>query len=160
MKKYPVTQAVRVLKAGKINFKPHLYSYESHGGTCQAASVFSVPEHRVIKTLVMEIDSKQPLLVLMHGDCEVSTKELARELKVKRVGFCDSTSAQKHTGYKVGGISPFGTRKPLPVVVESSIMALDSIYINAGRRGFMVEIDPRDLPKVLPVREANVALCR
>jgi Cys-tRNA(Pro) deacylase len=158
MKNYPVTQAVRVLKAGKINFRPHLYSYEDHGGTHQAASVFNVPEHQVIKTLVMEIDSKQPILVLMHGDCEVSVKQLARELDVKRVGFCDSTSAQKHTGYKVGGISPFGTRKSLPVVVESSIMILDKIYINAGKRGFMVEIDPRDLPKVLPVREANVAV--
>jgi Cys-tRNA(Pro) deacylase len=158
MKNYPVTQAVRVLKAGKINFRPHLYSYEDHGGTHQAASVFNVPEHQVIKTLVMEIDSKQPILVLMHGDREVSVKQLARELDVKRVGFCDSTSAQKHTGYKVGGISPFGTRKSLPVVVESSIMILDKIYINAGKRGFMVEIDPRDLPKVLPVREANVAV--
>jgi Cys-tRNA(Pro) deacylase len=159
MKNYPVTQAVRVLKDGKINFKPHLYSYESHGGTHQAASVFNVPEHQVIKTLVMEIDSKQPLLVLMHGDCEASIKKLSRELNVKRVGFCDAASAQKHTGYKVGGISPFGTRKSLPVVVESSIMLLERIYINGGKRGFMVEIDPRDLTKVLPVREANVALC-
>jgi Cys-tRNA(Pro) deacylase len=158
MKNYPITQAVRVLKDAKINFRPHLYSYEDHGGTRQAASVIDVPEHHVIKTLVMEIDSKQPLLVLMHGDCEVSVKQLARELDVKRVGFCDSTSAQKHTGYKVGGISPFGTRKPIPVLVESSIMNLDKIYINGGKRGFMVEIDPRDLPKVLPVQEASVAV--
>ena len=106
----------------------------------------------------MEIDSKQPLLVLMHGDCEVSVKQLARELNVKRVGFCDEASAQRHTGYIVGGISPFGTRKSIPVIVESSIMILDSIYINAGKRGFMVEIDPRDLSKVLPLKEANVAV--
>ncbi len=159
MKTYPVTQAVRVLKAGKINFRPHLYPYEHHGGTHQAASIIDVPEHQVIKTLVLEIDSKMPLLVLMHGDCEVSTKQLARELDVKRVEFCDSTSAQKHTGYKVGGISPFGTRKPIPVIVQSSIMALDKIYINAGKRGFLIEIDPRDLSKVLPVQVADVAVC-
>ncbi len=158
MKNYPVTPAVRVLKAGKINFRPHLYPYEEHGGTHQAASVLNVPEHQVIKTLVMEIDSKQPILVLMHGDCEVSTKQLARELDAKRVSFCDSISAQKHTGYKVGGISPFGTRKTLPTVVESSIMILDKIFINAGKRGFMVEIDPRDLQKILPIKKVNVAV--
>jgi Cys-tRNA(Pro) deacylase len=159
MNSYPMTPAVRVLKAGKINFRPHLYPYEEHGGTYQAASVLNVPEHQVIKTLVMEINSKRPFLVLMHGDCEVSTKQLARELGVKRVSFCDSISAQKHTGYKVGGISPFGTRKSLPTVVESSIMNFDKIFINAGKRGFMVEIDPRDLAKVLPVQEASVAVC-
>jgi Cys-tRNA(Pro) deacylase len=159
MNSYPMTQAVRALKDGKINFRPHLYPYEEHGGTHQAASVLNVPEHQVIKTLVMEIDSKRPFLVLMHGDCEVSTKQLARELDVKRVSFCDTTSAQKHTGYKVGGISPFGTQKSLPTVVESSIMTFDKIFINGGKRGFMVEIDPRDLSKVLPVKEVNVAVC-
>jgi Cys-tRNA(Pro) deacylase len=159
MNSYPMTQAVRVLKNGKINFKPHLYPYEEHGGTRQAASALSVPEHQVIKTLVMEIDSKRPFLVLMHGDCEVSTKQLARELGAKCVSFCDTTSAQKHTGYKVGGISPFGTRKSLPAVVESSIMIFDKIFINGGKRGFMVEIDPRDLSKVLSVQEVNVAAC-
>ena len=155
---YPMTQAVRVLKAGKIKFRPHIYSYEAHGGTHQAASVLNVSEHQVIKTLVMEIDSKHPFLVLMHGDCEVSTKQLARELNVKRVGFCDETSAQKHTGYKVGGISPFGTRKLLPTLVESSILILDKIFINGGKRGFMVEIDPLDLSKILPVKEVDVAV--
>ena len=158
MNSYPMTQAVRVLKAGKINFRPHLYPYEEHGGTGQAASVLNVSEHRVVKTLVMEIDSKRPFLVLMHGDCEVSTKQLARDLGVKRVNFCDSSSALKHTGYKVGGISPFGTRKSLPTLVELSIMLLDKIFINGGKRGFMVEIDPRDLSKVLPVKEVNVAV--
>lgn len=158
MKNYPVTQAVRALRAGKIHFIPHLYVYVAHGGTHQVAMIFDVPEHEVIKTLVMEIDSKQPLLVLMHGDREVSTKRLARELGVKRVSPCDSTSAQKYTGYTVGGISPFGARKPMPVCVESSILELDRIFINGGKRGFMVEIDPRDLRRILPIQEVGVAV--
>lgn len=158
MKDYPITQAVRALRADRIDFIPHLYPYEEHGGTHQAASVLNVPEHEVIKTLVMEDDSRRQLLVLMHGDREVSTKQLARELGVKRVSPCDPISAEKHTGYKVGGISPLGTRKSLPVVVESSIMMLGRIFVNGGKQGFMVEIDPCDLQKVLPVKEVRVAL--
>jgi len=159
LKHYPVTQAVRSLRTEKIDFIPHFYLYEEHGGTHQAASILDVPEHEVIKTLVMEADSRWQLLVLMHGDREVSTKQLARELGVKRVSPCDPISAEKYTGYKVGGISPFGIRKFLPVYVESSIMMLGRIFINGGRQGFMVEIDPRDLSKVLPLQEANVAVC-
>ena len=106
----------------------------------------------------MEVDSRRQLLVLMHGDREVSTKQLARELGVKRVSPCDPISAEKYTGYKVGGISPFGTRKSLPVCVESSIMMLGRIFINGGKQGFMVEIDPRDLQKVFPVKIVNVAV--
>ncbi len=158
MKHCPVTQAVRSLRTGKIEFIPHVYQYEEHGGTHQAASILNVPEHEVIKTLVMEVDSRYQLLVLMHGDCEVSTKQLARELGVKRVSPCDPESAEKYTGYKVGGISPFGTRKSLTVCVESSIMMLDRIFVNGGKQGFMVEIDPHDLHKVLSVKEVNVAL--
>lgn len=158
MKHCPVTQAVRSLRTGKIEFIPHVYQYEEHGGTHQAASILNVPEHEVIKTLVMEVDSRHQLLVLMHGDCEVSTKQLARELGVKRVSPCDPESAEKYTGYKVGGISPFGTRKSLTVCVESSIMMLDRIFVNGGKQGFMVEIDPHDLQKVLSVKEVNVAL--
>ncbi len=146
------------MRADRIDFIPHLYPYEEHGGTHQAASVLNVPEHEVIKTLVMEDDSRRQLLVLMHGDREVSTKQLARELGVKRVSPCDPISAEKHTGYKVGGISPLGTRKSLPVVVESSIMMLGRIFVNGGKQGFMVEIDPCDLQKVLPVKEVRVAL--
>lgn len=157
MKHYPVTAAVRALRAGRIDFIPHLYPYEEHGGTHQAASALNVTEYEVIKTLVMEIDSRQPLLVLMHGDREVSTQRLARELHVKRVAPCDSTSAQKYTGYKVGGISPFGTRKPMPVYVESSILMLDRMFINGGKRGFMVEINPRVLQNVLTFQEVKVA---
>lgn len=158
MRHYPVTQAVRSLRTGKIDFIPHFYQYEQHGGTHQAASILDVPEHEVIKTLVMEVDSRNQLLVLMHGDSEVSTKQLARELGVKRVRPCDPVSAEKYTGYKVGGISPFGTRKSLTVCVESSIMVLDRIFVNGGKQGFMVEIDPHDLQKVLSVKEINVAL--
>jgi len=158
LKQYPVTQAVRSLRTGKIDFIPHLYRYEEHGGTHQAASILNVPEHEVIKTLVMEVDSRWQLLVLMHDDREVSTKKLACELGVKRVSPCGPISAEKHTGYKVGGISPFGTRKSLPVCVESSIMMLDRIFINGGKQGFMVEIDPCDLEKVLPIKKVNVAV--
>ena len=158
LKHYPVTPAVRSLRAGSIDFIPHLYQYEEHGGTHQASSILGVPEHEVIKTLVMEVDSRWKLLVLMHGDREVSTKQLARELGVKRVSPCDPVSAEKHTGYKVGGISPFGTRKSLPVYVESSIMELDRIFINGGKRGFMIEIDPCDLEKIFPVKKVNVAV--
>ena len=158
MKQYPVTQAVRSLRTGKIDFIPYLYRYEEHGGTHQAASILNVPEHEVVKTLVMEVDSRWQLLVLMHGDREVSTKKLACELGVKRVSPCDPISAEKHTGYKVGGISPFGTKESLMVCVESSIMMLDRIFINGGKQGFMVEIDPRDLEKALPVKYVNVAV--
>jgi Cys-tRNA(Pro) deacylase len=158
LKDYPVTQAVRSLRAGKIDFIPHLYRYEEYGGTHQAASTLNVPEHDVIKTLVMELDSSRQALVLMHGDRNVSTKQLARELGVKRVSPCDRISAEKYTGYKVGGISPFGTRKSLPVFVESSIMKLGRIFVNGGKQGFMVEIDPRDLGKILPVKKVNVSI--
>ena len=158
LKHYPVTPAVRSLRAVKIDFIPHLYQYEDHGGTHQVSSIFSVPEHEVIKTLVMEVDSRWKLLVLMHGDREVSTRKMARELGVKRVSPCDPVSAEKYTGYKVGGISPFGTRKSLPVYVESSIMKLDRIFINGGKRGFMIEIDPRDLEKAFPIKKVNVAI--
>ena len=158
MKQYPVTQAVRLLRTGKIDLIPHLYRYEEHGGTRQAASILNVPEHEVIKTLVMEVDSGWQLLVLMHGDREVSTKKLACELGVKRVSPCDPISAEKHTGYKVGGISPFGTKESLMVCVESSIMMLDKIFINGGKQGFMVEIDPRNLEKAFPIKKVNVAV--
>lgn len=155
---YPVTQAIRALRRKKIDYTPHVYLYKDHGGTRQFARILNVPEHEVIKTLVMEIDARQPLLVLMHGDQEVSTKQLARELGVKRLRPCDSVSAEKYTGFSVGGISPFGTRKQLSVYVESSILKLERIFINGGKRGFMIEMDPRDLRNVLPVKEVAVAI--
>jgi Cys-tRNA(Pro) deacylase len=154
----PITPGVRFLKGAKIPFTPHSYIYEEHGGTRQAASVLRVAEHQVIKTLVFETDSRQPLLVLMHGDREVSTKQLARLLGVKRVQPCSQASAQKHTGYQVGGISPFGTKRPLPVYVEKTILSLARIFINGGKRGFLIEMLPGDLERGLQVKEVEVAL--
>lgn len=154
---YPITQAVRFLRANKIAFVPRLYPYVDHGGTRQAAVTLSVPEHRVVKTLLMDTDEKRPIIVLMHGDCEVSTKALARQLGVKRVSPCDVKSAQRYTGYQVGGISPFGTKERLKVYVESSILELDRIFINGGKRGFMIEIDPRDLEKSLNPERISVS---
>lgn len=132
---YPITCAVRVLREKKIVFEPLLYEYKEHGGTRRSAEELRVDEHSVIKTLVMENDSRQPLIVLMHGDLEVSTKELARALGVKSVSPCDPATAEKHTGYQVGGTSPFGTRKPLPVYAERTIFDLPKIIINGGKRG-------------------------
>ena len=155
---YPVTPAVRLLREKKINFEPHLYDYEERGGTRHSAESLGVDEHAVVKTLVMETESRQPLIVLMHGDCEVSTKQLARTLGVKSVQPCDPQTAQKHTGYLVGGTSPFGTRTRLPVYVERTIFELPKIYINGGKRGFLVEIEPRVLRDVLPVKEVEAAI--
>ena len=157
-KDYPITQAVRELRSKKIDFKPHHYPYKKYGGTRHAASALNISEHAVVKTLLMETDSRRLLLVLMHGDREVSTKQLARELDVKRVTPCGSESVQKNTGYVVGGISPFGTRKVMPVYVESSILTLESIFINGGKRGFLIEMDPRDLCKAFEMIEVNVAI--
>lgn len=155
---YPVTPAVRLLREKQVAFEPHLYDYVEHGGTRHSAEELGVEEHAVVKTLVMETDAKKPLLVLMHGDREVSTKQLARRLGVKSVHPCDFAQAQKHTGYLVGGTSPFGTRARLPVYVERTIFDLPVIYINGGKRGFLVSIDPKVLRDVLPVTEVEVAI--
>ncbi len=155
---YPITPAVRLLRGKNIDFKPHIYRYEEHGGTRVGAAALQVPEHSLVKTLVMETDRHKPLLVLMHGDCEVSTKQLARFLNTKCVTPCDERTAQKHTGYLFGGTSPFGTRTELPVYVEKSIFDLPAIYINAGKRGFLLEMDPRMLRRALSVVEVEVAV--
>src|ERR1041384_4748081 len=155
---YPVTAAVRVLREQKIEFAPHLYVYEERGGTRHSAAALGVDEHAVVKTLVMETDARKALIVLMHGDREVSTKQLARTLKVKTVQPCDPATAQKHTGYLVGGTSPFDTRARLPVYVERTIFELPKIYINGGKRGFLVEIEPRVLRELLPVADVDVAV--
>jgi Cys-tRNA(Pro) deacylase len=154
----PITPAVRFLRSRNVAFQPHFYPYEEHGGTGRAAALLDVPEHKVIKTLVMETEDRRPLIVLQHGDCQVSTKQLARTLGVKRIMPCAEAVAQKHTGYQVGGTSPFGTRKTLPVYVEKSIFPLDRLYINGGKRGFLVEITPHDMKRVLPVQAVEVAL--
>jgi len=153
-----MTQAVRLLRAKNIAFEPHLYSYEERGGTKRSAEELRVDEHSVIKTLVMETDSRDPLIVLMHGDREVSTKELARVLGVKTVSPCDPTGAQKHTGYMVGGTSPLGTRKALPIYAEKTVFDLPLIYINGGKRGFLVSLDPKDLHRALKITEVTVAI--
>lgn len=155
---YPVTPAVRLLREKRVAFEPRLYEYEERGGTRHSSESLGVEEHAVVKTLVMETEARKPLIVLMHGDREVSTKQLARTLGVKSVSPCDPATAQKHTGYLVGGTSPFGTRAKLPVYVERTIFELPKIYINGGKRGFLVEIEPKDLREVLPVEEVEVGI--
>ena len=154
----PMTQAIRVLNDKFVPFVIHSYKYEEHGGTGGAARDLQVDEHRVIKTLVMETESGAPFLILMHGDKEVSTKNLARALGVKTVSPCSPDAANKHTGYMIGGTSPFGTRKPLRIYMERTIADLPAIYINAGKRGLLAEISPADLVKALNPILVNVAL--
>jgi len=156
--KYPVTQAIRVLKEMGISFTIHSYKYVEHGGTATAARELRVEEHLVIKTLVLETETREPLIVLMHGDKEVSTKNLARLIGVKAVTPCGPDNALKHTGYMVGGISPFGTRKRLKVHMEKSIAGLPVIYINAGKRGLLAEMSPLDLMKIIDPVLVEVAL--
>jgi Cys-tRNA(Pro) deacylase len=153
----PATPAIRVLKEKRVDFVPRPYKYEDRGGTEVAARELGVDEHLTVKTLVMEDEGKSPFIVLMHGDREVSTKDLARLLGVKTVQPCDAAAANRHTGYMVGGTSPFGTRKSLPVYVEETILSLPVIYINAGRKGLLVEMKPADLTKVLKLTPVNVA---
>ncbi len=143
------TPAIHFLKQHRVPFTEHEYRYEKRGGTAVSSRELGVDEHIVIKTLVMEDERKQPLIVLMHGDREVSTKNLARQIGAKTVSPCAPEAAQKHTGYLVGGTSPFGTRKSLPVYLERSIANLDRIYINGGRRGFLVSVAPADVIRVL-----------
>jgi len=154
----PVTTAIRTLREKKIEFRPHFYTYEERGGTAHSASSLNVPEHEVVKTLVMQSDERKGLIVLMHGDCEVSTKQLARLTGAKRIDPCDEATAQRLTGYQFGGTSPFGTRQPLPVYVERTIFSLPRILINGGKRGFLVEIQPADLRKAFEVIEVEVAI--
>lgn len=146
---YPVTPAVRFLRDRKIDFVPRLYDYVEKGGTRESARQLGVDEHAVVKTLVFETNEKKPLMVLMHGDREVSTKTLARILGVKSVEPATPEKASKLTGYLVGGTSPFGTRTAMPVYVEKGILSLEKIYINGGKRGFLIEIDPRLLIQTL-----------
>lgn len=154
----PATTAVRVLRENKVPFTPHLYHFEEHGGAPHAAKELGVPLHHVVKTLVMETDDRSPLLVLMHGDLEVSTKQLARFIGVKKISSCDPATAQRHTGYLVGGISPLGTRTRLPVFVEATVLELPVLYLNGGKRGFLIAVTPADLQKVLTVTPVAVAI--
>ena len=156
--KMPATTAIRVLRAAGIVYTEHPYSYEEKGGTAVSARELGVDEHAVVKTLVMEDDRKRPLIVLMHGDREVSTKELARVIGVRSVAPCSPESAHRHSGYIVGGISPFGTRHPMPVYMEGTILDLPKIYINGGRRGFLVGMNPGDVARILSTIPVRVAI--
>jgi Cys-tRNA(Pro) deacylase len=145
----PSTPAVLLLRRAGVTFSEHVYRYEEKGGTAVAARELGVPEHTVVKTLVMEDDAGQPLIVLMHGDREVSTKALARRLGRKTIAPCKPDAATRHTGYLVGGTSPFGTRKPVPVYVERTVLDLEKAYINGGSRGFLVGVAPSDIVRLL-----------
>lgn len=147
--KAPVTAAVRVLRQSGVAYEEHHYTYEERGGTAVSSRELGVPEHSVIKTLIMEDERRNPLVILMHGDEQVSTKELARSIGAKTVTPCAPDVANKHSGYLVGGTSPFGTRKQMPVYLEKSILDLPRIYINGGHRGFLVSMDPAELVRVL-----------
>ncbi|MBM3809757.1 MAG: Cys-tRNA(Pro) deacylase [Acidimicrobiia bacterium] len=152
------TPAIHFLRRHKVACSEHEYRYEERGGTAVSARELGVDEHIVIKTLVMEDERRQPLIVLMHGDREVSTKNLARQAGRKTVSACAPDVAQKHTGYLVGGTSPFGMRRPMPVFMERSIADLDRIYINGGRRGFLIALAPADLIRTLSPTLVDAAL--
>lgn len=156
--KIPVTTAVRALKQHGVDFVLHSYKYVDRGGTATFSREKGVDEHTVIKTLVMENETGEPFIILMHGDREVSTRGLGRIMGVKNVRPCDPDTATRHTGYLVGGTSPFGTRKALRVYVESTILTLPRIYINAGKRGLLAEMSPADLKRVLDPVPVEVAV--
>jgi Cys-tRNA(Pro) deacylase len=156
--KFPATAAIRVLKASGIPFTLHPYDYEEKGGTGKAAQELDVDEHQVIKTLVMENEKKAPVIVLMHGDRQVSTKAFARALKVKTIRPCEPKVAHKHTGFMVGGTSPLGTKKPLVTYYEATIAELPAIFINAGKRGLLARLSPVDLFNIIDAMPVNVAI--
>ncbi len=156
----PSTPAVLALRAAGVAFTPHFYTYEEKGGTEVSSRELGVDEHVVVKTLVMADDKAEPLIVLMHGDRKVSTKALARVLGVKTVAPCAPDVAQRHSGYRVGGTSPFGTRKKMPIYVERSVLALSAIYINGGSRGFLVRMVPDVLVRLLAAQPVDVAMAQ
>jgi Cys-tRNA(Pro) deacylase len=141
--------AIRALRAAGVAFAPHLYAYEPRGGTRGSSEALGVPEHSVIKTLIFETERREPLCILMHGDREVSVKQLARAIGTKTVTPCAPEVADRHSGYQVGGTSPFGLRRAMPIYMQSTILELSRIFINGGARGFLVEIDPCDAQRVL-----------
>jgi len=155
---YPVTMAIRVLRQHAVGFTAHLYVWEPRGGTAASAQHLDVDEHAVVKTLIFEDETKKPLCILMHGDREVSAKNLARQLSLKSVAPCAPEVADRHSGYQVGGTSPFGLKRAMPIYCEKSIGALPRIYINGGARGFLVGIAPPDLMRVLAPRLVEVAI--
>jgi Cys-tRNA(Pro) deacylase len=152
------TPATQLLRRQGVAFTEHVYDYVEHGGTAESARQLGVAEHAVIKTLVMQDDKQQPLIVLMHGDKQVSTKNLARAIGVKSVEPCKPEVAQRHSGYLVGGTSPFGTKKPMPVYVEATVLELPAILINGGRRGFLLGLPPAVLTQIVAARPVSCAL--
>jgi Cys-tRNA(Pro) deacylase len=155
---FPITPAIRVLRQHKLNFEPHIFEYVEKGGTKHSAEVLGVDEHAVIKTLVFETDAKKPLIVLMHGDLQVSTKNLARHINVKTVSPVSPEKANKLTGYLVGGTSPFGVKTLMAIYAEKSIFQLSKIYINGGKRGFLVAIEPKVLREILLIQDVEVGI--
>ncbi|WP_028226619.1 Cys-tRNA(Pro) deacylase [Paraburkholderia ferrariae] len=151
------TPATQMLRRAGVAFGEHPYEYVEHGGTAESARQLGVDEHRVVKTLVMEDEHARPLIVLMHGDCKVSTRNLARQIGAKRVEPCKPEVANRHSGYLVGGTSPFGTKKTLPVYVESTILELDEIWLNGGRRGYLVSLAPAVLVSLLGAKPVQCA---
>ena len=152
------TPATQLLRAHKVEFTEHPYEYLEHGGTEHSAASLGLDEHMVVKTLVMQDQDARPLIVLMHGDCKVSTKNLARQIGAKSVEPCKPEVANRHSGYLVGGTSPFGTRRDMPVYIEESILALPRIAVNGGRRGFLVQLDPQVCVQLLDARPVHCAL--
>ncbi len=152
------TPATQLLRQAGVTFTEHPYDYVDHGGTAESAQQLGVPEHEVVKTLVMQDDKAQPLIVLMHGDRQVSTKNLARDIGAKSVEPCKPEVAQRHSGYLVGGTSPFGTKKAMPVYVEATVLELPRILINGGQRGYLVGITPQVLVQLLQARPVRCAL--
>ncbi len=156
--KFPVTAGVRFLRAEKVEFQDYLYEYEDRGGTAVAARELGFDEHAMIKTLIMEDEHRNPLIVLIHGDLEVSTKELARIIGVKTIAPCAPDIANKHSGYLVGGTSPFATRRAMPVYMEQTILELPKIYINGGKRGYLVGMNPGELIRLLHPQLVKVGI--
>jgi Cys-tRNA(Pro) deacylase len=157
MTKYPLTPAIHFLRENQVKFEPHLYNYEEKGGTAVSSRELNVPEEIVIKTLVMENQDKAPLIILMHGNKQVSTKNLAREIGAKSVKPCSPDVANRHTGYQVGGTSPFGTKKQLPIYIQKTILGLERIFINGGGKGFLISLDPKELVRTLNPTFVDVA---
>ena len=158
MAKHSETPATAMLKQHGVIYTEHVYEYVEHGGTSVSSTSLGVDEHHVVKTLIFEDDKRQPLCVLMHGDRKVSTKELARQIGAKRVAPCKIDDATRHSGYQVGGCSPFGLKKPMPVYLEASILPLERILINGGKRGFLLGMSPQDIVRVVAPTLVNVAL--
>ena len=154
--KAPVTAATRELRANNVDFSHHPYDYEEHGGTAVSARELGVSEHAIIKTLIMEDDGGRPLVVLMHGDLKVSTRELARTIGVRKISPCKPETANRHSGFVIGGTSPFGTRKRMPVYMEKTVLDLDVIYINGGKRGYLVGMAPDDVIRVVDPKLVQV----